>query len=333
MDKAGSTAAWNQLINPNDTEPRHLSHEDLELSPHIPDAVTQRWGIVPVSYLGGRLNQHWLVEYGHSQLVVRGYSDEAFPHIAYELEILAGLDEAGWAVPAAVEEPIQVDGRTWCLFKFLPGTCRTSNSPEDRRARGRLLAELHEATISFRRMGQRRGFGLSDEVIGDPGLIDSIRKYEQIRPSEGHILRWHIDQATAAFDRLDLDGAATTVLHSDFTPWNLLYEGERLSGILDFEATHLNYRVADFGNSWRGYQDEVIDGYETVSKLSDLEWELLAPAYWAWMFMGVKQTFETTLAENVAPPNFDWQIRHLLRREGLMGRFVDPYPVTVHSPA
>ena len=139
-------------------------------------------------------------------------------------------------------------------------------------------------------------------------------------------MRWHIDQATAAFDRLDLDGAATTVLHGDFTPWNLLYEGERLSGILDFEATHLNYRVADFGNSWRGYQDEVIDGYETVSKLSDLEWELLAPAYWAWMLMGVKQTFDTTLAENVAPPDFKWQIRHLLRREGLMLSLADPYP-------
>ena len=239
--------------------------------PQIPHAVKQRWEIVPVSYLGGRLNRHWLVEYGHSQLVVRGYSDEAFPHIAYELEILAGLNEAGWPVPAAIEEPIQVDGRIWGLFKFLPGTYRATNRPEDRR--------------------------------------------------------------TEVFDRLDLDGAATTVLHGDFAPWNLLYESERLSGILDFEATHLNYRVADFANSWRGYQDEVIEGYETVSKLSDLERELLAPAYWAWMFIGVKQAIETALAENDAPPDFEWQVRHLLRREGLMSRLVDPYPVTVHSPA
>ena len=265
--------------------------------------------------------------------MVRGYSDEAFPHINYEFEVLASLDDAGWPVPAAVEEPIQVDGRTWRLFKFLPGTCRTTNSPEERRARGRLLAGLHGATASLAGMGQRRGFGLSDEVIGDPGLIDSIRKYEQIRPSEGHILRWHIDQATEVFDRLDLDGAATTVLHGDFAPWNLLYESERLSGILDFEATHLNYRVADFANSWRGYQDEVIEGYEEVSKLSDLDWELLVPVYWAWMFIGVKQAIETALAENDAPPDFEWQVRHLLRREGLMGRLVNPYPVTVHSPA
>ena len=257
--------------------------------------------------------------------MVRGYSDEAFPHIAYELEVLASLDDVGWPVPSAVEEPIQTDERTWCIFKFLPGTCRTTNHPEERRARGRLLAELHEATALFTGMGQRHGFGLSDEVIGDPGLINSIRNYEHRRPSEGHIMRWHIDRAKEAFDRLDLNDAVTTILHGDFTPWNLLYEGENLTGVLDFEATHLNYRVADFANSWRGYQDEVIEGYEEVCKLSDLDWELLIPVYWAWMFIGVKESIETALAKNAALPDFEWQIRHLLRREGLMGRLADPY--------
>ena len=265
--------------------------------------------------------------------MVRGYSNEAFPHIAYELEVLTQLDEAGWPVPTEVEGPIQVDGRTWGLFKYFPGTCRTSNEPEDRRARGRLLAELHEATASLEGMGQRRGFGLSDDVIGDPGLIDSIRKYEQIKPSEGHVMRWHIDRANEAFDRLDLDSAVTTVLHGDFTPWNLLYEGESLTGVIDFEATHLNYRVADFANSWRGHQDEVVEGYEEVSKLSDLDWQLLVPAYWAWMFIGVRQAIETALERKDAPPDFEWQIRHLLRREGLMGGLADPYPVAAHSPA
>lgn len=258
--------------------------------------------------------------------MVRGYSDEAFPHIDYELEVLSRLDELGWPVPTAVEEPIQADGRTWGLFKFLPGTCRTSNDPEDRRARGHLLGELHQATASLRGMGQRRGFGLSDEVIRDPKLIDSIRKYEQHRPSEGHIMRWHIEQATGVFDRLDLNDAVTTVLHGDFAPWNLLYEGENLTGVIDFEATHLNYRVADFANSWRGYQDEVIEGYDEVSKLSDLEWELLVPAYWAWLFLGVKQTIDTTFGKKGTLPNLEWHIRHLLRREGRVGSLVDPYP-------
>ena len=61
------------------------------------------------------------------------------------------------------------------------------------------------------------------------------------------------------------------VLHGDFTCWNLLFEHGHLTGVLDFEATHLNYRVADFALAWRGQQSDVIRGYEEVSPLSDLD--------------------------------------------------------------
>ena len=306
----------------------------LECSPppQIPRAFMDRWGVSPVNYLGGAHNQNWLVESRHAHMVVRGSSNDPFPQIAYEFEVLTHLDREGWPVPAPVEEPIEVDGRTWGLFKFLPGTCRATNQPEDRRARGRLLAELHEATTPLVSVGQRKGFGLADEVVGDPELVGLIQDYEEFRPTEGHVLRWHIDQAREAFARLDLDGAETIVLHSDFAPWNLLYEDNCLTGILDFDATHLNYRVADFANSWRGYQDEVIYGYEEVYKLSDLDWELLVPTFWAWMFIGVKQAITTTLAEKGVPPDFEWQVRHLLRREGLMGRRAAPYPGWTKRP-
>ena len=292
----------------------------------IPRTVRQRWGVTPVYYLSGRHSQNWLVERRGIHLVVRGYSNEASPHIAYELEVLNHLDGQGWPVPVAVEEPIDVDGRTWGLARFLPGTNRTSNEPEDRRARGRLLAELHEGTTSLIGMGQRRDFGLADELIGDPELISFIEEYEKHKPTEGHILRWHLDQAREWCDRLNLAAAEKTVLHGDFTPWNLLYEGRSLTGILDFEATHLNYRVADFANSWRGYQDEVIYGYEEVHKLSDLDLEMLVPAFWAWMFIGVKQAIKMTLVEKGFPPDLEWQVRHLLRREGQMGRRASMYP-------
>ena len=295
-------------------------------TPSIPRTVEQQWGITPVDYLGGRHKQSWLVEHRRGRLVARRYPIQPFPDTAYELKVLARLDADGWPVPVAVEEPVEVDGRTWCLSKFLPGTCRVANGPEDRRQRGRLLAELHEATGRLAGMGQRGGFGLADEVISDPELVDSIREYEKLRPCEGHVARWHIDQAREAFDRLDLGSAETIVLHSDFAPWNLLYEGDSLTGILDFDATHLNYRVADFALAWRGYQDEVIEGYEEVHKLSALDWELLVPTFWAWLFIGVKQAVRSALAENRTPPDLEWQVRHLLRRDGLMGRLAPAYP-------
>ena len=126
--------------------------------PEISPEVAQRRGISPIEYLGGRFNQHWLVESRGSRLVLRGYSEEPFEDIVYELEVMRRLLALGWPVPAAIEEPILVDGRTWCLFSWLPGASRQStNSSEERRARGRLLAQLHDSTALLLGMGQRRG--------------------------------------------------------------------------------------------------------------------------------------------------------------------------------
>ena len=244
--------------------------------PQIPHELAQRWDVEPIEYLGSRYNENWLVECRGSRMVLRGHSRDTWDDIAYELEVMRRLLAMGWPVPTVVEEPILAEGRTWCLFSWLSGAPRESTkSSAEMRARGRLLAQLHDSTALLAGMGQRRGFGLSNDVVGDPQLITSVQEYERTYPVEGHIMRWHIDKALEGFERMDLDRAEKIVLHSDFATWNLLFEAERLTGIIDFEATHLNYRVADFANSWRGNQDELIDGYEDVHKLTDRDWELL----------------------------------------------------------
>jgi aminoglycoside phosphotransferase (APT) family kinase protein len=287
----------------------------------------QHWGVTPIDYLGGRSNEHWLVESEGSRLVLRGYSPEPFDDIDYELAVLRRLRDLGWPVPVAVEEPIYRGGRTWCLFTWLPGACRPSvNSAEEKRTRGRLLAALHDSTARMAGIGQRGGFGRSDAMIRDPELVSLLRVYEEIKPAEGHILRWHLDRAHEAFACIDGEAAETIVLHSDFAPWNLLFEGERLTGILDFEATHLDYRVADFALSWRGKHDAVIDGYQEVHRLTDLDWELLVPVYWSWLFVGVKKEIRAMIAGDRPPHDFEWQVRHLMRRSGLLGRRAPRYP-------
>ena len=139
-------------------------------------------------------------------------------------------------------------------------------------------------------------------------------------------MRWHIARALESFARIDLGRAETIVLHSDFAPWNLLFQGGQLTGIIDFDGTHLNYRVADFANSWRGNQDEVIDGYQEIHKLTDLDWQLLIPVYWSWMFIGAKDAIRAMVSGKAPPHDFEWAIRHLVRREGLMGQRAERYP-------
>jgi Ser/Thr protein kinase RdoA (MazF antagonist) len=128
-----------------------------------------------------------------------------------------------------------------------------------------------------------------------------------------------------AFVRLDLRDAETIVLHGDFARWNLLFQDDRLSGILDFEVTHRNYRVADFALAWRGDQDEVLAGYTEVHPLSELDWELLVPVFWSWLFMGMKQHIGDILSGQSPPHGFEWQVKHLLKRAGIVGQRAPAY--------
>ena len=295
-------------------------------SPSVPQVCLDRWSIKQVKHLGGRVNQHWLVETDSSRLVLRGYPEDQVQDVWYEHEVMRRLHQLGWPVATVVEDPISAADRLWSLFTLLPGAPRVDKGPDERRDRGRLLAELHESTSALADMGQWRGFRKADEIVHDPTLVEAIREYERIRPSHGHIMRWHLDKVRRAFEPIELDDAETIVLHSDFAPWNLLFVDGKLSGVLDFESTHLNYRVSDFALSWRGHQDEVVEGYEEVHPLSDFDQNLLCPAYWSWLFIGVKQRIEGMISGQIPIHDFDWQVEHLLRRPELYSERLEPYP-------
>jgi len=287
---------------------------------HPPRELLRRWGLTPIAALGGQRQQHWLVDAGSTQLVLAGSPSD----VTYELEVKRHLLLHGWPVAELVRGPIRHAGKTWCLFTRLPGAAAREGGVE-RRRRGRLLAELHESTAQLIGIGQRPGFVLADVLACDPELDSSLRAYERIRPAAGRIMRWHLDWTRTAFARLDLRQAETILLHGDFAAWNLLFENDRLSGIVDFEVSHVDYRVADFALSWRGDQDEVLAGYEDVHPLTELDWDLLIPVFWAWLFMGMPRHIADILEGRAVPHDFDWQVKHLLRRSDVTRRLAPAY--------
>ena len=266
----------------------------------IDPTVIAQWQLSPVKPLSGRINQHWLVEHHRKFAVLRRYA-QIHTDKEYELTVLRHLHERGWSVPNIIEKPIYRGGAWWCLFSFIPGTPKHQTGKQEQRSRGHLLAELHDTTTLLNPLGQRRGFTRADTVISDPALLAAVTSYERIQPEAAHLMRWHIDRACERFEQLALDSAEQIVLHSDFTTWNLLFDGETLSGILDFESTHLNFRVADFALAWRGHYDDVIRGYEEIHLLSELDWQLLVPVFWAWLFLGVKDEIGATLNGQAKP--------------------------------
>jgi aminoglycoside phosphotransferase (APT) family kinase protein len=256
--------------------------------------------------------------------VLKHFGPTAAPDWRYALRVGAALRAQGWPTPEPVEEPlIRADGG-WVLLHRLPGepgTPADEERPAEQRARGRLLAELHAAAAATGITEQRRGFSGAAELVADPELEHWLRVHEATRPQQGRVLRACRDAVAQWFAaHPDLD-APRSVIHGDFAPQNLLFHDGRLTGVLDFEASHYTFQVADFALSWRGNHDNVLRGYHEVRALSEVEWQLVRPTFWAWMFIGVKDLLATCYGSAAAgdpPPDLRWQLTHLRRRSRLL---------------
>ena len=279
------------------------------------DEVLETFRVRPIAALGGRLNQHWLVEAGRERLVLRRWSPSA-DDIGYELRLLAAVAALGWPVAPAVEGPIERAGHLWSLSPFLPGDPPSPDDPAaEQRARGRLLAEFHADLARLQGFGGQRGkWRRCEQILGDPTLDRVLNDHEPERPDEVRVLRWHLERARERVAGLPpLQDRPGIVVHGDFTPWNLRYQHGRLSGILDFELSHWDHRIGDFALSWRGKYDEVVRGYDEVSPLEPDEWELLTPLWWAGLVGGACEDLRNGTRDD------GWIMKKLLTRSPLMG--------------
>ena len=278
-----------------------------------PDEVLETLGVRLAAPLGGRLNQHWLVE-GRGDLLVLRLWAKSSSDIAYELQLLADIAVLGWPVASAVESPVELGGQVWCLFPFLPGDPPSvADRMAEQRARGQLLAEFHADLAQLGERRQRDNWRRCEEILEDPTLDQVLAEQERQRPEEVRILRWHLDRSRERVAGLQPHFRSGIIIHGDFTPWNLRYREGRLSGILDFELAHWDHRVGDFALSWRGKYDEIVHAYAEVSPLAPEEWELLTPIWWAGLI-------DSACRQMAAGTSDDgWIIKSLLRRSPLMG--------------
>jgi aminoglycoside phosphotransferase (APT) family kinase protein len=187
------------------------------------DALLARFGVHIVETMGGRLNQHWLVAARGERLVLRrwaGSRDDA----AYEFRLLTRIAALGWPVAPAIGEPIVGDGATWSLFPYLPGApCSDADPRAEQRARGRLLARLHADLARLTDVGQRGTWRRCETILADPALDRILAENERERADEARLLRWHLAHARERIAGLRPHELPDTIVHGDFTPWNLRF--------------------------------------------------------------------------------------------------------------
>lgn len=269
--------------------------------------------------VGQRRNIHWIVEGSEGRSILCCYApDRSREDVSYELKVLEHLKQRGWPVPAPLSPLIERSGALWCLYTYLPGRPPNPRSEGGHRKQqlrqGRLLARLHADMSELRAIGQRSGWQRADEGLWDrggrPPADEVLRGFERKYSEPGRVLRSYAEKASERLSELLPQAPAPTAIHGDFAPWNLRFLHGELSGVLDFDSSHLDLRVADFALSWRGKHVHVIEGYEEESPLEPVERHLIIPIFWAWVVASAVGGIDEG---NTSRETTSWAVSHLLR--------------------
>jgi Ser/Thr protein kinase RdoA (MazF antagonist) len=288
-----------------------------------PRDVLERLGFAGarVHRLGESWNAHWLVRTAGGPVVLRRYaSDRTIGEIVYELRVLDAVAALGWPVATASVAPVMLGDHVWCVFGYIPGRQPAPRTADgfraEQRERGRLLARLHADLSTLQAFGQRPNWFRRDEILGEPVEI-ALRTYAARRPDEAAVLLRSLDQTRRCFGDLCAAAPPAMLIHGDVARWNLRYHRGRLTGVLDWDFTHVDHRAADFAWAWRGRYDEVVHGYEEVSPLPPVERALIAPCYWAWTLDYARMLIERAPDGEPNPTEFDWVMQHIARGSAL----------------
>jgi Ser/Thr protein kinase RdoA (MazF antagonist) len=277
------------------------------------ETVLEQFGVQLIADLGGRQNWHWLVERGGERFALRR-SAQPRDEIAYEIRLLAAVAALGWPVAPVIDGPIVVGDAHWTLAPFLAGEPPPDKySPREQQVRGRLMAEFHADLAQLERFGQRGVWRRCEEILADGEIDRFLAQHAQRRLADARILQWHLQRARERLSSLALPARAPIVIHGDFTPWNLRFQGEHLSAILDFEMARVDYRIAEFALAWRGRYDDVVHAYNAIAPLDPEEWALLTPLWWAFLIEEAYRMIRSGIDDD------GWVIKQILRRSPLMG--------------
>ena len=86
------------------------------------------------------------------------------------------------------------------------------------------------------------------------------------------------------------------VVHGDFSSWNIKVAGGRLTGLFDFDCAHVDVRACDVAAARRGYHDAAVEGYLSVTPLSDAELDALDGLWLGGILNGLWRVLDDRLA-------------------------------------
>ncbi|HUV41874.1 MAG TPA: phosphotransferase [Sedimentisphaerales bacterium] len=235
------------------------------------------------------------------------------------------LANAGFPVSAVLagrqqgSTVLQLDNHVYEVFRFVEG-CRYGGSAQETIDAGRQLGKFHVCLNDFQFPWQPSGTGFHDS--------NSVRKYLKSTPQAlsgtcesrqkpdrkvlnlTETLMTLYNDCSIHVNELGFDSWQRQVVHGDWHPGNMLFSGNRIVAVVDFDSLRIAPAVTDLANGmlqfsivgdrpnpadWPDYLDQAkliqfLNGYREVIELQDCHLQSL-PAL----------MIETIIAEAVLP--------------------------------
>lgn len=234
--------------------------ERAEPTPELIDLVTASYGLRSprrVRDLGGAYNLNFLFVAGGERLVVRVYQSWVTEERLAAIQVIRERLRAGsWPIAGLRRT---VEGRTRLTFgdrlveveEFVEAPSCMNTWPRFRialRAMGRLHADLWsmEAPPAARRAPRANHIAVEDLERATAPAISAIRRHRLGTEGRSYldIAERLVDELVAYRERIGVD-LLQQLVHGDYWHNNVLFDGDRIVGILDFDFVGWRPRVDD----------------------------------------------------------------------------------------
>lgn len=172
---------------------------------------------------------------------------------------------------------VEVDGVSLALQREIPGQILDTADPAQVRAAGAQLAWLHRALAEITQ---------DVPVLGSSDAVPSVRARieEWLGGDRSHLPAPALRTLADSLDAED-DGLPVQLLHGDYRSTNILWSGNKVAAVLDFDEAKVDLRVDEIGRSavllgtrftdWEpvtlAVREEFFRGYDAVNRPSDSE--------------------------------------------------------------
>ena len=265
----------------------HLGAEELAaLIAHYPvGELVSAKGIAE-----GVSNSNWLIETAGSdgagsRFILTMYERRIeLEDLPYFLGLLDHLSAKGCPVPRTIHDNDgasfrMLDGKAVALIEFLPGVSPTQPEAAQAFAAGETLAHIHAASTDFP-LSRANTMGFADNLAClEKCGSDALASINADLPAMLGPAR----EAAA----IDLSVLPQAQIHADLFCDNVLMLGSEVTGLIDFyfacsgamaldlAVTHAAWCFDDAGNYRAPLGGALVEGYESVRKLTSRERELL----------------------------------------------------------